>query len=66
MLRRALDIAARSGGAFDPALGALVDAWGYVTGFDRFRRAVLGEQAPECTVEEAAWGLRVGEELLPG
>ena len=46
--------------------GALVDAWGYVTGFDRFRRAVLGEQAPECTVEEAAWGLRVGEELLPG
>lgn len=44
--------------------GSLVETWGYVAELDRFRRAVLGEQPPECTIQEAAWGLRVCEQLM--
>lgn len=37
VLRCALDIAARSSGAFDPALGALVDLWGFGPSTSRHR-----------------------------
>ena len=44
--------------------GDFVEAWGYVGELDRFRRAVRGEIEPECTIQEAAWGLRVCEGMM--
>lgn len=46
------------------ARGPFVDSWGYVTELDKFRQAVLGLAAPECTIREAAWGMRVCEQML--
>jgi myo-inositol 2-dehydrogenase/D-chiro-inositol 1-dehydrogenase len=46
------------------AKGKFVDIWGYVTELDRFRQAVLGLAPPECTIAEAAWGLRMCEDML--
>ncbi len=35
VLTRSLELAEKTGGAFDPAIGALMDAWGFGTGAER-------------------------------
>ncbi len=35
VLARSLELAKQTGGAFDPAIGALIDAWGFGTGEER-------------------------------
>lgn len=46
------------------AKGPFVETWGYLAGFDRFRKAILGQGKPECTIQGSAWGMHVCEDLM--
>lgn len=52
VLEAGLDVAARSGGAFDPAIGRLVDLWGYGA---RPHRRKPGEEAIARALGASGW-----------
>ena len=67
VLRAALDIAARSGGAFDPTVGPLVALWGF--GAHAHARRVPDAAALAATRERCGWqrlSLGTGQLTQPG